>query len=233
MLTSAQYDMTLAYDGSVYDIDLIHKLILYTDIQIINSITSEYGFTALLLPLILRHTLHRFHHWCLRLYAIRNGRYPQCGFRFDGVFGHWLFSWFDPIFLYLCAFFQTIVFIPSVSTETRIQHDTFFSSCQNLTRIISTYIIYQFFLSIDSSIMNQILRLSFCFQMYRHTHTRARIHLKLPRIISRCKLLRKEIRKAVVTSVNGSSSKCITFRTCKQPDEHNIVLNRDVRHIYK
>lgn len=60
MFTSAQYDMTLAYDGSVYDIDLIHKLILYTDIQIINSITSEYGFTALLLPLVLRHTLHRF-----------------------------------------------------------------------------------------------------------------------------------------------------------------------------
>lgn len=134
----------------------------------------------------------------------------------------------------MCTF-QTIVFISSVSAETRIQHDTFFSSCQNLTRIISTYIIYQFFLSIDSSIMNQILRLSFCFQMYTHTHThsRARIHLKLPRIISRCKLQRKEIRKAVVTSVNGSSSKCITFRTCKQPDEHNIVLNRDVRHRYK
>lgn len=40
-----RHDTMFQHTMCVCDIDLKYKLILYTDIRIINSITSEYGFT--------------------------------------------------------------------------------------------------------------------------------------------------------------------------------------------
>lgn len=134
----------------------------------------------------------RLHHWCLRLFYSQWKIFPMW-FPFRRSFWSltFLLIWSNlplPMRIFSDNCFHSICF----SWDTNSAWHFFLLLAKLDTHIkhlhhLPAFLVYRFFHHESKS------ETSFCFQM--HTHTHARIHLKLPRIISGCKLQREKNKK--------------------------------------